>query len=145
LAGDGVFADVAIVAPDDRIPPAATVVTDAAAVRTALGVTGHDPATWDADEVVHRARWGKALADGVQALAELRAFQAAPGAWDDAEPLVSVRIPTWNGVDRLLDTAVPSVLNGLYRNVEVLVCSDGPDPAARAAVTAVADTRVRYL
>jgi glycosyltransferase involved in cell wall biosynthesis len=56
-----------------------------------------------------------------------------------------VRIPTWNGVAGLVGHAIPSVLGGTYRNVEVLVCSDGPDPAARGAVEAIADPRVRYL
>jgi hypothetical protein len=145
LAGDEQFADVAIVGPDDSVPAGAPLVADAVAVRAALGAPAEDPRTWGAEELVRRARWGKALADGVQALAELRVYQATPGPWAEEEPLVTVRIPTWNGVDSLLGTAIPSVLGGLYRNVEVLVCSDGPDPAARAAVAGVADQRVRYL
>jgi glycosyltransferase involved in cell wall biosynthesis len=41
--------------------------------------------------------------------------------------------------------AIPSVLAGAYQNVEIVVCSDGPQPEARAAVEAVADHRVRYV
>jgi hypothetical protein len=58
---------------------------------------------------------------------------------------VTVRIPTWNGVEGLVGRAIPSVLGGTYANVEVLVCSDGPDPRARAAVEAIGDPRLRYL
>jgi len=69
----------------------------------------------------------------------------APDPWAEREPLVSVRIPTWKGHELLVHRAIPSVLNGLYRNLEVVVCSDGPDPDARAAVLGVGDPRVRYL
>ena len=72
-------------------------------------------------------------------------YLASPDPWADPEPLVSVRIPTWGGTDRLLRRALPSVLRGAYPNVEVVVVSDGPDPAARAALATVRDPRVRYL
>jgi glycosyltransferase involved in cell wall biosynthesis len=41
--------------------------------------------------------------------------------------------------------AIPSVLAGGYPEIELLVCSDGPQPHARAAVEAIQDPRVRYI
>ena len=75
--------------------------------------------------------------------AQLLDRRAARGA--EGEPLVTVRIPTFGSVDLLLERAIPSVLAGSYRNVELLVCSDGPQPHARAAVEGLTDPRVRYL
>ena len=73
------------------------------------------------------------------------ALRGLPDPWASPEPLVSVRIPTWKGHELLVSRAIPSVLGGTYSNVEVVVCSDGPDPEARRAVEAIADPRVRYL
>jgi SAM-dependent methyltransferase len=90
------------------------------------------------------ARHAKALHDSIRAVVERARFEGAPDPWASREPLVSVRIPTWRGHELLVERAIPSVLNGSYRRVEVIVCSDGPDPEARAAVTGMADARVRY-
>ena len=73
LAGDTPFADVAIA---ETAPAGATLVRDAAEVREALGVTPEDPAALSAEEIVQRARWGKVLADGVRALADLRRYES---------------------------------------------------------------------
>ncbi|HUR84828.1 MAG TPA: glycosyltransferase [Solirubrobacteraceae bacterium] len=145
LAPAGDFADVLIV--DGPVDMSDTLaVSSGADVLAALGVSEAQPPT-DADEIVARARRGKALADELRAVADHRALQSAGDPWLDAEPLVTVRIPTWKGHERLVTRTIPSILEGTYANVEVLVCSDGPDPAARAAVEALAtrDDRVRYL
>ena len=145
LAPDGEFADVLIV--DAPVDMAGTVpVAGAADVLAALGIAAPAPPR-DAEAIVARARRGKALADELRAVAEHRAFAAGGDPWLDPEPLVTVRIPTWKGHERLVTRTIPSILEGTHANVEVLVCSDGPDPAARAAVEALAarDGRVRYL
>ena len=105
-----------------------------------LPVLGEDPV-----EIVRRATWAKALVDAIQADLDKAAFEAAPRVPLEGMPLVTVRIPTYGSADLLVDRAIPSVLSGVYPNVEVLVCSDGPQPHARAAVEAVGDRRVRYL
>ena len=96
-------------------------------------------------EIVLHARWAKALADDMQARIDRGLVAAAPPAMLGDDPLVTVRIPTWGSVDLLLERAIPSVLAGGYQNVELLVCSDGPQPHARAAVEGIEDPRVRYL
>jgi hypothetical protein len=62
-------------------------------------------------------------------------------------PLVTVRIPTWHGRETLVGRTLPSVLKSQYEHIEVLVCSDGPDPDCRRLVEDVArrDARVRFL
>jgi hypothetical protein len=143
LAGDAAFAEVLIVdtpvADRELIP-----VTDADSVRAALGAAA-SPIPDDPDEVVARARWAKALVDDLRATADRLRFERAADPFAEDRPLVTVRIPTWNGVEGLVGRAIPSVLGGSYANVEVLVCSDGPDPRARTAVEAIPDPRVRYL
>jgi hypothetical protein len=143
LAPGGAFAEVLLV--DEPVSTAGTVpVASGADVLAALGAEP-DPPPEDPAEIVARARRGKELADAVRALADRHAYERAADPWADAEPLVTVRIPTWKGHERLVARTIPSVLEGTYANVEVLVCSDGPDPAARAAVEAITDPRVRYL
>ena len=121
-------------------------VHGAADVLAALGAYAPAPAG-DAGQIVARARRGKALADELRTIADHHTMTLGGDPWLDPAPLVTVQIPTWKGHGRLVARTIPSVLEGTYRNVEVLVCSDGPDPAARAAVEQIAgrDARVRYL
>ncbi len=143
LAGDRPFAAVALLEGTVEDPVGARPITcvDELAEHLDLGRPDlpDDPAA-----IVGDARWAKALLDALRAEADRASFAAAHV--DLAgEPLVTVRIPTWGATDALIDRAIASTLAGDWRNVEVLVCSDGPQPHARAAVAAVADRRVRYL
>jgi hypothetical protein len=121
-------------------------VHSGADVLAALGAHAPPPAE-DAEQIVERARRGKALADELRTIADHHAMTLGGDPWLDPAPLVTVRISTWKGHERLIAHTLTSVLEGTYRNVEVLVCSDGPDRAARAAVEQIAasDARVRYL
>ena len=129
---------------DDVDPGDAQRVTSAAELVDRLGLRvsklREDPAT-----TVTHARWVKALFDDLQSQIDRAKFEASRPVSLAGEPLVTVRIPTYGSVELLISRAIPSVLTGRYRNVEVLVCSDGPQPHARAAVEAIADPRVRYL
>ena len=60
-----------------------------------------------------------------------------------ADGLVSVIIPTYRRPQEVLHAA-RSALAQTWSDLEVLVVSDGPDPATRAALAEL-DTRVRYL
>jgi SAM-dependent methyltransferase len=96
-------------------------------------------------EVMRHALWAKTLVDEIQAAVDKARYNATPRPDERANPLITVRIPTFGSTDDLLARAIPSALAGSYQHVEVLVCSDGPQPHARAAVASVADARVRYF
>jgi glycosyltransferase involved in cell wall biosynthesis len=95
--------------------------------------------------VVAHARWAKAVHDLARDRMARDRFERTPAPDASGKPLVTVRIPTYGAAELLIERALPSALNGSYRNLEVLVASDGPQPHARAAVGAVRDKRVRYL
>jgi SAM-dependent methyltransferase len=101
--------------------------------------------TEDPEEIVEHARWAKQILDAVQSEIDRGAFEAAPRPGLNYDSLVTVRIPTFGSVELLVERAIPSVLAGVHQNLELLVCSDGPQPHARAAVEAIEDPRVRYL
>jgi hypothetical protein len=99
----------------------------------------------EAEAIIDHAVWAKRLVDALQAGVDRARYEAAPAVAVFGEPLVTVRIPTYGATDDLVNRAIASVLSGQYQNVELLVCSDGPQPHAREAVAAVSDRRVRYL
>lgn len=86
----------------------------------------------------------KEILDSLAGMIERRRYELAPDPWTSREPLVSVRIATWKGHEVLTQRTIPSVLAGTYRHLEVVVCSDGPDPEAREAIEALRDARVQY-
>lgn len=143
ICGERPFANVVVLdAPydPDRLIPVRTAEDVAAYVPLAPYVRPATP-----DEVERHARGVKLVLDSLRAVIERFRYLNAPDPWADDTPLVSVRIATWKGHRLLVERAIPSVLNGTYQNVEVVVCSDGPDPDAGAAVAGITDPRVRYL
>lgn len=78
----------------------------------------------------------------------LAAARAEPGyerAYDDPEPLVSVRIASYQNTDALMDVALDSVFAQTYPRFEVVIVNDGPNDATRRAVEGLKDARIRYL
>lgn len=64
---------------------------------------------------------------------------------DEIEPLVTVRIPTYDRGRLVLDRAIASATSQTYRRLEILVVGDGATPATVAAVRAARDPRVRFV
>jgi hypothetical protein len=142
-AGSADFAQVLVVDEPHGVDRRGVVeIESVAALRAALGLRG--PGLPTPAAIVAHARRSKDLADRLRDVVERARFLAAPDPIHERDPLVTVRIATWGGTDLLLSRAVPSVLEGSYGNVELLVVSDGPDPAARRAVEGLHDARVRY-
>lgn len=79
-------------------------------------------------------------------LAAVRASPDYGRAWEIAEPLVTVTIPTRDRVTALIERALPSVLRQSHHALEVIVVGDAAGPELEAAVLAVAagDPRVRW-
>jgi glycosyltransferase involved in cell wall biosynthesis len=79
-------------------------------------------------------------------LAEARAGRDV--CWTDegeAEPLVTVRIATYNRADLLVERSLASALRQTYDRLEILVVGDHTDAATDKAMAAVKDPRVRYV
>lgn len=137
------FADIELHAAG-QAPAGALYVADRAALAAALDIgLPAPPASTEA--IVAHAQWAKDVADQLQHLLDRWRFESTPAPPVTRDSLVTVRIPTWGDVTELITRTLPSVLNGQWRNVEVIVSSDGPQPHARAAVESVADPRVRYI
>jgi hypothetical protein len=66
-------------------------------------------------------------------------------AFDDPEPLVTVRIPTYERSTLLLERALPSVLSQSYQHLEVVVVGDGCTDETAAAIGSFGDRRVRFF
>lgn len=65
-------------------------------------------------------------------------------AYTEAEPLVSIVIPTRDRPGLLTERSLPSALAQTHPNVEVIVVGDTAGPEIGEAIGAVGDDRVRY-
>jgi len=63
----------------------------------------------------------------------------------DINPLVTIRIATYDRGQMVVDRAIASALAQTYSNIEVLVVGDACDEATEHAVRSVADPRVRFV
>lgn len=97
---------------------------------------------------VERVLRNKVLDDAVK-LAQaqvtlVRRRNERPDIWSDSEPLVSVRIATYNRPQLLVERAIASVLAQTYQRFEIVVVGDHAGPETAEAIAAVDDPRVRY-
>jgi predicted SAM-dependent methyltransferase len=63
----------------------------------------------------------------------------------DDEPLVTVRIATYDRGQMIVDRAIASALAQTYERLEILVVGDACDAATERAVRSVRDPRVRFV
>ena len=59
-------------------------------------------------------------------------------------PLVSIIIPVYNG-ERYLREAIDSVLNQIYKNIEVIIVNDGSKDKSEEIIKSYKDSRIRYF
>jgi hypothetical protein len=90
--------------------------------------------TLAADDPGHRRR-----------LHELRAAPDYEAAWDEADPLVTISIPTRDRPRLLAERALASALAQTHEHLEVLVMGDAAGSATAAAVAAAGDPRARFV
>jgi hypothetical protein len=74
-----------------------------------------------------------------------RARAAQPDIWNNPDPLVTVRITTYNRPKLLVERAIASVLRQTYQNFEILVVGDHAVPETADALAAIGDPRIRYF
>jgi hypothetical protein len=77
-------------------------------------------------------------------LAEARAQPAYQLPFTNAEPLVSVVIPTHDRAELLRSRSVKSALSQTHRNIEVIVVGDDSPPEVEATLRSHEDHRVSY-
>jgi hypothetical protein len=82
--------------------------------------------------------------ENVRRLNELRRGESYSSSFTEADPLVSVIIPTYTQHELLVSRAIPSALEQTYAHIEVVVVGDGAPAETAQAILALGDPRVRY-
>ena len=83
-------------------------------------------------------------ADVSRRLEEVRQSAEYVQLFADSEPLVSVRIATYNKAEMLLTRALPSALSQTYTNIEVVIVGDGCTDDTAERIAALDEGRVRF-
>jgi hypothetical protein len=78
-------------------------------------------------------------------LLETRTSAEYEQAFEEPEPLVSVRIATYNGAQVLMERTIPSVLAQTYQNFEIVVVGDGCSDDTGARLEAIGDPRISFV
>jgi hypothetical protein len=101
------------------------------------------------EKVTRNRQIASSILDDIPALRrELRSARAGADyerAFSDPEPLVSIRIATYNNAELLVERAIASVLAQTYENTEIVVVGDGCTDDTQARVAAMADPRIRFV
>lgn len=92
-----------------------------------------------------QARTYEAQADWPARLAALRAAPDYDAPWDEPEPLVSVRIPTYNNAQLLCERTLESVRRQTYERWEAIVVGDAVEDDTEARIRAIGDDRIRFI
>jgi len=97
-------------------------------------------------------REAEALRERLERVEERRLLSIARAGRDvcwperaEDEPLVTIRIPTYNRGQLVVDRAIASAIAQTYERVEILVIGDNCDEATEKAVKGVNDPRVRFV
>ncbi len=112
-------------------------------VMTSQGFVDHLQAATDRTVAAVRA----AAEDPVRArrdLAALRAGEAYAAAYTDADPLVSILIPTYDNHAGLRERSIPSALGQTHEHVEVIVVGDVSPTATAEVIGGFDDARLRF-
>jgi hypothetical protein len=116
----------------------------------------HEVAAGAVDEIARledRVAGVRAIAastlDGIpelrHALMAARSTAEYDSALTDPEPLVTIRIPTYERARLLVERALPSIMRQTYQNFEVIVVGDGCTNDTAERIEAFGDPRVRFV
>ncbi len=130
------------------------------AMTAATGARAPKPSlSWRYGEILRRSRalkhpvtFGSELLrqrletfDDRKRLAELRGDRGTHWAFEQDEPLVTIRIATYNRGQLVADRAIASAISQTYSNIEILVVGDHCDEVTEKAVLSVDDPRIRFV
>lgn len=98
--------------------------------------------------LVHQPPWLKLFdQDRFRLMEELERERQSKGyeqSFEEKEPLISVRIATYNNSKELLERAIPSVLKQTYKNWEIIIVGDYCTDDTEKKVKALNDKRIRF-
>lgn len=77
-------------------------------------------------------------------LVKARASKEYDELYSNLNPLVSVRIPTWNNPELLVERAIKSVQNQTYDNWEIVVVGDGSEDDTEDVIKSLNDDRISF-
>lgn len=100
---------------------------------------------WKPIALAERLREAMARRDDRIALRHARAGRDVCWLSDDPDPLVTIRITTYNRAQLLAERALASALRQSYERLEILVIGDGTDAETDRMMAGVTDPRVRYV
>lgn len=154
--GERPFAEVSLIDdPNERppeptlsIPMAGASSCTVAALRQLADGVPHRTKLETAEQQVIRAKRNKAIVDQVKLAQARRALKQAREAKPDLRtdnPLISVRISTFNRPQLLVERAIASVLAQSHQNFEIVIVGDHAVPETAEAVAKVNDPRIRYV
>lgn len=75
---------------------------------------------------------------------EVRESKEYQSIYNSKQPLVTVRIASYNKTASLVDKAIRSVLRQSYSNIEIVIVNDGPNKDTKEAIEKLKDPRIRY-
>lgn len=87
----------------------------------------------------------EALGDWPGRLARIREAPGYADSWDAPEPLVSVRIATYDNAELLCERTLPSLLAQTYRRWEAIVVGDAVTDDTGERIHALGDPRIRFI
>lgn len=132
--------DGSMVFAQDQVTLSSTQSTVAQRLRSALG--------WvhliNTDSIVELAHDQLRRREERRLLGAARAGRAACSS-EEAEPLVTVRVSSYQRADVLLERTIPSILAQTYSRLEVLVVGDCTTDDTEERLRGVGDPRIRYI
>ena len=78
-------------------------------------------------------------------LDELRSSAAYESIWAEREPLITVRIATYNLADVLVDRALASVRRQTYERWEAIIVGDGCTDDTERRIASIGDDRIKFF
>ncbi len=76
---------------------------------------------------------------------EIRSSSTYSLAYDTENPLVTIRISTYCGLQTLKDRCIPSIMSQTYQNFEVIVVGDNDPEPSEDYINSLNDPRFRYI
>jgi hypothetical protein len=142
---------------DDQVIPVAEIAAESDSVSTQVVREVVSEQTRVLTEMIaevqsverHSQRMLAAVLDGIgttrERLRETRKSTLYERTFAEKEPLVTVRIATYNRPGPLIERTLPSVIRQTYEHLEVIVVGDGCTDDTADRIEAIGDERIKFV